>query len=69
MVVTDIFATVIAQNLRDRSMNYVLAHFDEVSRTAGFEEMGRLKVDLGDLTKLIILRIYILIQLVHFFSV
>ena len=29
-------------------MNYVLAHFDEVSRTAGFEEMGRLKVDLGN---------------------
>ena len=56
---TDISAAVIPQNLRDRSMNYVLAHFDEVSRTAGFEEMGRLKVDLGDSTSAIILnRIY-----------
>jgi len=35
-----------AQNLRDRCLNYVLTHFDEVSRTAGFEEMGRINVDL-----------------------
>ena len=36
------------QNLRNRSMNFILSHFDDVSRTTGFEEMGRLKVDLGE---------------------
>jgi hypothetical protein len=35
-----------ADNLRERCINYALAHFDEVSRTSGFEEMGRTNVDL-----------------------
>lgn len=28
-------------------MCFVLAHFDEVSRSAAFEEMGRTNVELG----------------------
>ena len=35
-----------AGHLRERCLSYVLAHFNEVSRTAGFEEMGRINVDL-----------------------
>lgn len=36
------------QNLRERCMGFVLVHFDEISRTAGFEEMGRTNVELGE---------------------
>lgn len=36
-----------AENLRERCMNFILLHFDEVSRTGGFEEMGRTNVDLS----------------------
>lgn len=35
------------QNLRERCMAFILHHFDEISRTAGFEEMGRTNVELG----------------------
>ena len=28
-------------------MVFILVHFDEISRTAGFEEMGRTNVELG----------------------
>ena len=35
-----------ADHLRERSMQYILTHFNEVSRTQGFEEMGRTNVDL-----------------------
>eukprot|EP01039_Chlorochromonas_danica_P005894 gene5894-6490_t len=35
-----------AENLRERCMNFILLHFDEVSRTTAFEEMGRTNVDL-----------------------
>ncbi len=28
-------------------MMFILVHFDEISRTAGFEEMGRTNVELG----------------------
>ena len=30
-------------------MNYILIHFNAVSRTPGFEEMGRTNVELGKL--------------------
>ena len=29
-------------------MSYILSNFDEVSRTAGFEDMGRTNVELGE---------------------
>ena len=29
-------------------MGFILVHFDEISRTAGFEEMGRINVELGE---------------------
>ena len=32
--------------LRERCLAYILAHFDTVSRTLAFEEMGRINVDL-----------------------
>mmetsp|Transcript_61128 Transcript_61128/g.107367 ORF Transcript_61128/g.107367 Transcript_61128/m.107367 type:complete len:254 (-) Transcript_61128:199-960(-) len=35
-----------AENLRERCMVFILVHFDEISRTAGFEEMGRTNVEL-----------------------
>jgi hypothetical protein len=35
-----------AGHLREKCMTYVLTHFNEVSRTLGFEEMGRNNVDL-----------------------
>jgi len=35
-----------AENLRQKCMNYILVHFDEVSRTPAFEEMGRMNMDL-----------------------
>jgi hypothetical protein len=35
-----------AQNLREKCMTYVLRHFDRVSVTPAFEEMGRTNVDL-----------------------
>jgi len=35
-----------AENLRNKCMEYILRHFDEVSRTLGFEEVGRTNVDL-----------------------
>ncbi len=38
------------QNLRERCMNFVLVHFDEVSRTRGFEDMGRINVELSKST-------------------
>ena len=37
----------VSQGLRERSMQFVLRHFNEVSRTAAFEEMGRTNVDLS----------------------
>ena len=44
----DIFSFVyLTQNLRERCMVFILVHFDEISRTAGFEEMGRTNVELG----------------------
>jgi hypothetical protein len=39
--------TLTLQNLRERCMAFILHHFDEISRTAGFEEMGRTNVELG----------------------
>lgn len=36
------------QNLRERCLAFILQHFDEISRTSGFEEMGRINVDLGE---------------------
>ncbi len=36
-----------AENLRERCMEYILQHFDDVSQTSSFEEMGRLNMDLG----------------------
>lgn len=35
------------QGLRDRSMQFILRYFNEVSRTPAFEEMGRTNVDLS----------------------
>ena len=40
--------SLILQNLRERCIAYILVHFDEVSRTQGFEEMGRINVELGE---------------------
>lgn len=36
-----------AKNLREKCLSYILQHFDRVSRTSGFEEMGRINVDLS----------------------
>lgn len=36
-----------AENLKKRCLQYILKNFDSVSRTTGFEEMGRNNVDLG----------------------
>jgi len=36
------------QNLRQRSLSYILKYFDMVSRSQSFEEMGRKNIDLGD---------------------
>jgi len=35
-----------AENLRERCIAFILHHFDEISRTRGFEEMGRTNVEL-----------------------
>ncbi|KAJ1394758.1 hypothetical protein B484DRAFT_407782, partial [Ochromonadaceae sp. CCMP2298] len=35
-----------AANLRERCIHFALVNFDEVSRTSGFEEMGRTNVEL-----------------------
>eukprot|EP01038_Epipyxis_sp_PR26KG_P011891 gene11891-15909_t len=35
-----------AENLREKCMKYILLNFDEISRTSGFEEMGRTNVEL-----------------------
>lgn len=35
-----------ADTLRERCMNFILQNFDEVSRTTGFEEMGRTNIEL-----------------------
>jgi hypothetical protein len=35
-----------AKSLRERCINFILAHFDAVTKTAGFEEMGRTNMDL-----------------------
>ena len=35
-----------ANSLRERCINFVLANFDAVTKTSGFEEMGRTNVDL-----------------------
>jgi hypothetical protein len=32
--------------MRALAFNYILAHFDEVSVTSGFEDMGRTRIDL-----------------------
>ncbi len=37
-----------AENLRERCMQYILLHFDEVSKTHGFERMGHTNVALGE---------------------
>ena len=36
-----------AESLRERCMRYILAHFDDVSITPGFEEMSRASLDLN----------------------
>jgi hypothetical protein len=36
-----------AENLRERCMEYIINHFDRVSHTPSFEEMGRTNVDLS----------------------
>lgn len=36
-----------AENLRERCMDYIVLHFDRVSRTSAFEEMGRTNVELS----------------------
>jgi leucine-zipper-like transcriptional regulator 1 len=38
-----------AENLREQCMDYILRHFDRVSRSPAFEEMGRTNVDLSKL--------------------
>lgn len=35
-----------ALRLRERCMSFILTHFDEVSKTSCFEEMGRTNIDL-----------------------
>jgi hypothetical protein len=35
-----------AKNLRERSLSFILSHFDFVAKTPAFEEMGRTNVDL-----------------------
>lgn len=35
-----------ATGLREQCMMFALNHFDEVSRTAGFEDVGRINMDL-----------------------
>jgi hypothetical protein len=39
--------TTLLQNLRERCLAFILQRFDEISRTPGFEEMGRTNVELG----------------------
>ena len=36
-----------AENLREKCMDYIVLHFDRVSRTSSFEEMGRTNVELS----------------------
>lgn len=40
-------------------MGFILVHFDEISRTAGFEEMGRINVDLGESWSLFLLLLFV----------
>lgn len=35
-----------AHNLRSKSLKYILSHFEEVSKTSAFEEMGRSNMEL-----------------------
>jgi hypothetical protein len=42
------FEFTFVQNLRQRCLDFILLHFDQVSRTLGFEEMGRINIDLGE---------------------
>jgi len=35
-----------AKSLRDRSLSFILHHFDDVTQTPAFEDMGRSNVDL-----------------------
>jgi len=35
-----------ARSLREKCLNFILAHFDAVTKTQAFEEMGRINVDL-----------------------
>jgi hypothetical protein len=35
-----------AVSLRERALNFILHHFNEVSKSAGFEELARANVDL-----------------------
>ncbi len=39
-----------ADILRERSMHFILQNFDDVSRTASFQDMGRTNIDLGNFT-------------------